>query len=42
MNYSLHATTTPGIMFDVFNALVIIGYTFGGNSVALEIQETIP
>lgn len=42
VNYGLRSSTSPGIAFDIFNAMGTIGFAFAGHSVCLEIQATIP
>ncbi|KAF7836445.1 lysine histidine transporter-like 5 [Senna tora] len=40
--YTIRSHTTPGQVFDVFNALGTIAFAFAGHSVVLEIQATLP
>ena len=42
MDYSLHATTTPGKVFGFFGALGDVAFAYAGHNVVLEIQATIP
>jgi len=42
VDYSLHATTTPGKVFGFFGALGDVAFAYAGHNVVLEIQATIP
>ncbi|KAJ4953622.1 hypothetical protein NE237_030454 [Protea cynaroides] len=42
VSYGIRATTTPGTIFDIFNGMGTIAFSFAGHSVVLEIQATIP
>ncbi|KAI3952626.1 hypothetical protein MKX01_013588 [Papaver californicum] len=41
-SYGVRGKTTAGMIFDVFNAIGTIAFSFAGHSVVLEIQATIP
>ncbi|KAJ1267088.1 hypothetical protein BS78_07G029200 [Paspalum vaginatum] len=41
-DYGLRATTTPGKVFDFFEALGTVAFAYAGHNVVLEIQATIP
>ncbi|KAF9601869.1 hypothetical protein IFM89_023788 [Coptis chinensis] len=42
VDYSYKATTKTGLMFNFFNALGDVAFSYAGHSVVLEIQATIP
>ncbi|KAF9601225.1 hypothetical protein IFM89_017410 [Coptis chinensis] len=42
VDYSYKATTKTGVMFNFFNALGDVAFSYAGHSVVLEIQATIP
>ncbi|XP_020208936.2 lysine histidine transporter-like 5 [Cajanus cajan] len=41
-HYGVRSHTTPGMVFDAFNALGTVAFAFAGHSVASEIQATLP
>ncbi|XP_057722040.1 lysine histidine transporter 1-like [Arachis stenosperma] len=42
VEYGYKATTTPGTVFNFFNALGDVAFAYAGHNVVLEIQATIP
>ncbi|XP_043722532.1 lysine histidine transporter-like 5 [Telopea speciosissima] len=42
VEYGVRASTLPGTIFEVFNGMGAIAFSFAGHSVLLEIQATIP
>ncbi|MCL7049442.1 hypothetical protein MKW94_015021 [Papaver nudicaule] len=41
-SYGVRGKTTAGIIFDVFNAIGTLAFSFAGHSIVLEVQATIP
>jgi len=42
VDYTVHSSSTKGVVFSVFNALGDVAFAYAGHNVVLEIQATIP